>query len=106
MLHRSTPLAIEMTAKLPKDELLRLLDTLMHPKPSGLTDEEGYNEVLLRFCAGCPDPVKARWLVVECLDTMTDEEMVDRALAMPFRAMADVPSSELPTRHPLRNMSR
>jgi hypothetical protein len=106
MLRRSTPLALEMTAKLSKDELLRLLDTLMHPRASGLTDEERYNEVLLRFCAGCPDPVKAHWLVVECLDTMTDEEMVDRALAMPCRAMADVPSSELPTGHPLRNMSR
>ncbi|MCD2342703.1 hypothetical protein LRH25_20455 [Ideonella azotifigens] len=95
-----------MTAKLSKDELLRLLDTLMHPKASGLTDEESYNEVLLRFCAGCPDPVKARWLVVECLDTMTDEEMVDRALAMPFRAMTTVPTSELPTGHPLRKLSR
>lgn len=99
------PLATEMTDKLPKAELLRLLNTLMHSKASGLTDEESYNVVLLRFCAGCPDPVGARWLVVECLDTMTDEEMVDRALAMPFRAMADVPSSELPTGHPLRNMS-
>ena len=95
-----------MTAKLPKDELLRLLDTLMHPKARGLTDEEGYNNVLLRFCAACPDPVKARWLVVECLDTMTDEQMVERALAMPFRAMADVPSSELPSGHPLRSLSQ
>jgi hypothetical protein len=94
-----------MTTKLPKAELLRLLDTLMHPKASGLTDEQSYNEVLLRFCAGCPDPVKARWLIIECLDAMTDEEMVDRALAMPFRAMVDVPSSELPTGHPLRNIS-
>jgi len=94
-----------MTAKLPKQELLRVLDTLMHPKANGLSDEESYNAVLLRFCAGCPDPVKARWLVVECLDTMTNEEMVDRALAMPFRPMADVPSSELPSGHPLRNMS-
>ena len=95
-----------MTAKLTKDELLRLLEALMHPKANGLTDEESYNDVLLRFCAGCPDPVKARWLVVECLDTMTDEEMVDRARAMPFRAMADVPPRELPIKHPLRKMSQ
>ena len=93
-----------MTTKLPKDQLLRLLDALMHPKENGLT-EETINVVLLTFCAGCPDPVKARWLVVECLDPMTDEELVDRALAMPFRSMADVPPSEFPSKHPLRGMA-
>lgn len=94
-----------MVSKLPKDRLLHLLDTLMHPKARGLTTEQLYDEVLNEFCAGCPNPVKARWLVVECLDPMTDEEMVDRALAMPFRSMADVPTSEFPTWHPLRTLA-
>jgi len=76
----------------------------MHPKENGLT-EQTYNDVLLAFCAGCPDPIKARWLVVECLDPISDEELIERALAMPIRLMADVPNSELPARHPLRNLS-
>lgn len=93
-----------MKEKLAKVQLLQLLDKLMHPKANGLT-EQTYDEVLFAFCAGCPDPVKASWLVIECLDPMTDEELVDRALAMPVRLMADVPESELPARHPLRTLA-
>ena len=92
-----------MKEKLNKDELLHLLDKIMHPKANGLP-EQSYNDVLLAFCAGCPDPIKARWLVVECLDPMSDEELVKRALAMPIRLMADVPSSELPAGHPIRSL--
>ncbi len=88
-----------------KQKLLQLLDKIMHPKANQLTDET-YNDVLLMFCAGCPDPMGARWLIVECLDPMTDEELVDRALAMPIRLMADVPESELPAKHPLRTMAQ
>lgn len=32
------------------------------------------------FCAGCPDPALAQWLLFECLDPLTDEELVERAL--------------------------
>jgi hypothetical protein len=49
--------------------------------------------------------MKARWLIVECLDPMSDEELVERALAMPTRLMADVPDSELPAGHPLRGLA-
>lgn len=58
--------------------------------------------VLLDFCAGCPDPLKAHWLIVECLDPLTDQEFVDRPLAMPLRVMSDVSESELPSGHRLR----
>lgn len=57
------------------------------------------------FSAGCPDPVKARPSVVESLDPMTDEELVDIALGMPFRRMHDVPYSELPDGHALRSIA-
>jgi hypothetical protein len=90
-----------MKDKLEKDELLRLLDKIMRPKIYGLSEKES-DEVMLTFCAGCPDPVKARWLVVECLEPMSDEDLIDRALAMPLRRMADVPFSEFPEGHPLR----
>lgn len=94
-----------MKDKLTKSQLLQLLDKLMQPKANGLTTEESYNHVLLTFCAGCPDPIKARWLVVECLDPMSNEELVERALAMPVRLMADVPKLELAADHPLRNLA-
>lgn len=94
---------IEMKEKLTKDQLLLLLEKIMQPKIHGLSEKE-VDDVLLAFCAGCPDPVKARWLIVECLDPMTDEELVNRALAMPPRPMTEVPFSELPDGHPLRAM--
>lgn len=93
-----------MKEKLSKEQLLRLLDKIMQPKAYGILEKEG-DEVLLAFCAGCPDPLKARWLIVECLDPMSDEEIVDRALAMPLRLMADVPLAELSDDDPLRAMA-
>lgn len=93
-----------MKEKLNKDQLLLLLDRIMQSKAHGLTEKEG-DDTLFAFCAGCPDPVKARWLVVECLDPMTDVELVERALAMPLRKMTDIPTSELPQGHPLRTMA-
>jgi len=73
-----------------KSQLLELVNKLMHPKEYGLSESEG-DEVLRAFCAGCPDPVKARWLIVECLDPMTDDELVDRALVMsPYQPDLDV----------------
>ena len=94
-----------MMSKLPRERLLYLLDKLMHPRANGLTTEQRYEEALNEFCAGCPDPVKARWLIVECLEPMTDEEMADRVLGMPFRSVADVPTSEFPSWHPLRTLA-
>ena len=93
-----------MAEKLTRIELLQLLDKIMRPELYGSSEKES-DVVLLTFCAGCPDPAKARWLVVECLDPMTDEELVDRALTMPLRRVDDIPLSELPKGHPLRNVS-
>lgn len=86
-----------------KAQLLQIIDVLMNPKgyPEKYIDRQ-----LLNFCAACPDPVGAMRLIVECLDPMTDEELVDRALAMPMRPMAFVPPTELPADHPLRAMVR
>jgi hypothetical protein len=87
--------------KLDKFELLSLLGLLMNPKKNGLTQQE-LDQVLIDFCAGCPDPIKARWLIVECLDPLTDEEIVDHALSTPFREMSDVPLAITPRSHPAR----
>lgn len=94
-----------MKERLTRNQLLQLIDRLMHPSRYGSSERES-DEALLTFCAECPDPVKARWLIVECLDPMTNEEIVDRALAMPSRKMVDVPLSELPEGHPLRAMAQ
>lgn len=86
-----------------KEDLLELLKVMSQPKKHGLT-RDALDQALISFCAKCPDPVRARWLVVECLDPMTDEELVDRALDMPLRSMTDVPSSTIPANHPARTM--
>jgi hypothetical protein len=70
-----------MTGKLNKQQLLGLLDSITPSKADALSEAE-FDGVVAAFCAGCPDPVRARWLLFECLDPLTDEELVDRALAM------------------------
>jgi hypothetical protein len=64
-----------------RNDLVRLIGLLMSPREHHLSEEDS-GAILHAFGAACPDPVCARWLVVECLDPMTDEEIVDRALAM------------------------
>jgi hypothetical protein len=86
---------------LSKIELLGKLKAISRPKAHGLT-QETLEKTLVDFCAGCPDPAKARWLVVECLEPMTDEELVDRALNTPALAVSDVPTSIIPADHPAR----
>jgi hypothetical protein len=90
-----------MDRKLSKTELLGKLKAISQPKAHRLT-QETLEKTLIDFCAGCPDPVRARWLVVECLEPMADEELVDRALQAPTRSMADVPVSIIPVDHPAR----
>jgi hypothetical protein len=75
-----------VTGKVERDELLKMLQVMRHPKANGLT-QEALSQILVDFCAECPDPVGARWLIVECLDPMSDDELVDRALDMPFRSI-------------------
>jgi hypothetical protein len=78
-----------------------MLTEMSQPKKHGL-NEAALGQALINFCAVCPDPIRARWLVVECLDPMTDEELVRRALDMPVLSMADVPTSIVPAEHPAR----
>jgi hypothetical protein len=90
-----------MNPKLSKAELLGKLGAISQPKAHGLT-QETLEKTLIDFCAGCPDPIQARWLVVECLEPMSDEELVERALNTPTRPMTDVPLSVIPANHPAR----
>jgi hypothetical protein len=82
-----------------KESLLAMLSVMSQPKKHGL-NEAALDLALINFCAACPDPIRARWLVVECLDPMTDEELVRQALDMPIVPMADVPASIVPAEPP------
>ena len=84
-----------------KEELLSRLDVLSHPKGYGLTQSLA-DEAIVDFCARCPDPVGAWKLIAECLDHMTDEQLVDRALAMPVVDISTVPIAVVPIGHPTR----
>jgi hypothetical protein len=68
--------------KLNKQQLLELLDSITPSKAEALSEAE-FDGVVAAFCAGCPDPVHAQWLLFECLDPLTDEELVERALRCP-----------------------
>ena len=81
--------------KLNKQQLLDLLDSITPSKAEALSDAE-FDGVVAAFCAGCPDPVRARWLLFECLDPLTDEELVDRVLATAAPDPADLPASGCP----------
>ena len=85
-------------------ELLAKLDVISHPENYNLTQEMA-NQALIDFCAACPDPAGARWLIVECLDPMSDEEIVARVLKMPVKTMVNVPISVVPVDHSARNAS-
>ena len=84
-----------------REELLKALQVLSHPKAHGLT-QENLDKALINFCADCPDPIQARWLVVECLEPMSDEELIDRILSAPSRPISDVPDTIIPSDHPAR----
>jgi hypothetical protein len=82
-----------MTKKLDREQLLQLLNDLA-PSPSNGLPAAEFEVRMAVFCAGCPDPVRAKWLLLDCLDPLTDEELVDRALAMPVPNKAAIPASE------------
>ena len=73
---------------LDREKLLQILDSIKPPKQDALSDNE-FESIVDAFCAGCPDPVRARWLLLDCLEPLTDEELVDRALTMPKASPAE-----------------
>lgn len=95
----------EMSVMSSREDLLKTLKVMGQPKKYGLT-QGNLDQMLINFCAKCPDPVRARWLVVECLEPMTDDELVDRILDMPILPMADVPTSIVPAEHPARKAAQ
>jgi len=86
---------------LSKARLLEIMDLISNPKRHALTQRE-LEQVLVNFCAGCPDPLQAYSLIAENPDPMTDEEIVNRALGMAYVHISFVPKSIVPASHPAR----
>jgi hypothetical protein len=88
--------------KLTRQELVTLVDNVIDPEGKPFTSQQS-NDQLLLFCASCPDPIAAMKIVIELMEPLAAAEMVDRALACPYRDMATVPETELPMSHPFRH---
>jgi hypothetical protein len=89
-----------MVQRLDKDQLVSTIGTVLRSK---LSPAEIRQNVLL-FCANCPDPVAAMRFVVACTPSVSAEELVDKALAMPGRQVLGLTASELRMDHPLRKV--
>jgi hypothetical protein len=86
---------------LDKTHLLEIMKFISNPKRYALTQKE-LEQAIENYCAGCPDPIQAYWLIAENPDPMTDEEIVDRALGMAYIHISFVPRSIVHANHPAR----
>lgn len=92
-----------MEKTLRPDELVQLVENVIHPKRKGFTSEE-INQQLLQFCINCPDPVAGMNTVINAPRGSTAEAIVARALAFPPRDPNSLSESALAKGHPLRHM--
>lgn len=92
-----------MAKRLQRNELVSLVELVIHPKGKGFTSEQ-INKKLLEFCINCPDPVAAMEIVLNAPRGSTADEITTEALA---RARCDpnsLPERRLARTHPLRRM--
>jgi hypothetical protein len=87
--------------RLERQELIQLVDNILHPKGRGLSSQEITDQLNL-VCANCPDPAAAMDIIIEAMPPITAKELVDRVLTCPPRDVSTVSTSELPPNHPLR----
>ncbi|MEI9988065.1 MAG: hypothetical protein WDN69_36155 [Aliidongia sp.] len=96
-------MSLNLVKKLNHDELIQLVDNLLHPKGRGFSSADLTNQLNL-VCVNCPDPSAAMDIITETLPPATAQELVDRALSCPPRDIETVPVSKLAANHPLRKM--
>lgn len=92
-----------MVRRLTRDELLEVLNNVLHSAGKGFTSEQ-INEQLDIFCLNCPDPVSALDLVLEAPVGSTTEETLDQILAKTPRDVSSWSYDELAQDHPLRHL--
>jgi hypothetical protein len=80
-----------------------MVDNVINPDDKKATEAEASRQ-LYDICACCPDPLAAMDIVLESTEPLTATEMVDLALACPYRDIRYVPESEIPLENPLRHM--
>lgn len=90
------------TGLLREQELRELLSAISHPKEHRLT-QQALEQAVTDFCAGCPDPLQAYRVLFEAVEELSDEDVMDRVLSAPVRAMKEVPTSIVPANHPARS---
>jgi hypothetical protein len=92
-----------MAKRLHKEEMVKLVENVIHPKGKGYSADD-LNQQLLLFCVNCPDPVGAMDLVIETSGPITALGLVEAAMALPPRDVATLSEAELANTHPLRHM--
>jgi hypothetical protein len=84
-----------MAKKLQREELVELVENVIHPKGKGFTLEE-INQQLLQFCINCPDLVASMDIVINAPRGSTAEAVVSKALACPPRDRIAFPKANWP----------
>ena len=95
--------AVQWVERLTYDQMVSVIDQLLNPKHSDPTQEQVIYNLDL-FCANCPDPSGAMDVVIETPSPTTAQEIVNRAMSLPAKDVADVPTTKLAASHPLRFM--
>jgi hypothetical protein len=91
-----------MPRRLTKSELVQIVTEISRPD---LFSSQEINDKLYLFAINCPDPVRAMSLIVEDTRFLSEQQLVEEALAMAPRDPKGVPFSELPQENPLRQMN-
>ena len=92
-----------MVKRLNRDDLIELVENVIHPQGKGFTSEQ-LNQQLLHFCVNCPDPVAAMDIVVNAPRGSHAQAIVATALGCPPRDPNSLSEVKLAKSHPLRHM--
>ena len=94
-----------MEHQVPRLDVVRQIKRLKAMSASGHDDRRS-EQLLIEFCADCPDPARALHVVLDAPRGASDEDIAETAMSLPRRAIDSVPASELPVDHPLRRFLR
>ncbi len=96
-------ISVKSVKKLERNELVELVENLLHPNGKGFSSKELSDQLNL-VCINCPDPSFAMDLIIETASPTTAVELVDRTLSCHPRDISFISFSKLAANHPLRNL--
>jgi hypothetical protein len=85
--------------RLDRQGMIQALDRFRNGVDVSEEEELG---LLTQICLSSPDPSEAMRYFTESRDKLTVEQAIDRLLAMPPRAVSEIPYSDVPERSVLR----